>query len=168
MPISIRQHVCSFILSNWSLGAFLESHEQNPSVSCPKLSLDESGLVFPAAPMHSEVANKGCLGFWKNRRGFMESNCSSFTFWKPWTSPLFSTSHSSLCSQGSYYHPVYLSNFLCSCSQATFFFFFHLLSSCSTASFVQTAASVDLLGTCYDTGACDVRWADCLPAAWHN
>lgn len=99
---SILQCICSVILSNWSLWAFLECHAQNPGVGSPKLSLDESGLVFPAATVHSEVAEKGCLGVLK-KRGSTHSHHSSFTFRKPCSLPLFSISHSSLsCSLWSF------------------------------------------------------------------
>lgn len=92
--ISILRHIFSFILCNWSVWAFVECHAPNPSMSSPKLYLDKSGLVFPAAAVHSKVAYKGCLGVCKRRRG--QSHRSSFTFWKCWGLPLFSIFHSSL------------------------------------------------------------------------
>lgn len=127
--ISILQRICSFILCNWSVWAVVECHAQNPSMSSPKLYLDKSGLVFPAATVHSKVAYKGCLGVWKRRRG--HSHRSSFTFWKCCGLPLFSIFHSSLSlgPWGVLLSPLYLSKFLCS-------------SSCSAAHLVPTATSV--------------------------
>lgn len=70
----------------------------------------------------------------------MHSHRSSFTFLKPHVFPLFSFSLvSPLLHPGEfYYHPLYLSKFLCSASQATFSF---------TATF-----AMDLSGTWWEAG----------------
>lgn len=121
-------------------------------MSIPQPSSDESGLVFPAAAVHSEVADRGCLGVWKKRRGFIQSHHSSFTFQKPCGLPLFCTSHPLLLPGEFYYHLLYLSKFLCSSSQAAL-----------VSPLVETSTSVaDLLGTCREAGPRDVRWDDCV------
>lgn len=168
MLISILQRICSFILSNWSLWAFLECHAQNPSVSSPKPSLDKSGLVFPAATVHSEVADEGCLGVWKKRRGFMHSHRSSFTFWKLCGLPLFSLSHSSLSPAPwgvLLSPPIFIKVSL----QLQLGHLFHLLLLHS-----PLGANCNFCnGSVGDLVWCRGLWHQaglnlCLPAAWHN
>lgn len=102
----------------------MDCHAQNPSVGSPKLSSDESGLVSPAATLHSEVAEKGCFGGFEEAEGVhTQQHHSSFIFRKPCGLPLFFISHSSLSPAPCgvlLSPPPYLSKFLCSCSLAPF------------------------------------------------